>query len=161
MSRAIPKWEPIEGDLASPLGFRAAAVAAGIKKTRDALDLALIFSIPRRRRPPGYSPPIGLRRHPFCFHGKIWSKAGDVAAPSSSIPEMPMPAPDVEGMHTARKPPASPQSYWESNPPKFWWHQRESLASRSTPTLFFSNFPIGRKSSARRTPGSRPRHHDH
>ena len=44
MSRAIPKWEPIEGDLATPLGFRAAAVAAGIKKTRDALDLALIFS---------------------------------------------------------------------------------------------------------------------
>ena len=26
MSRAIPKWEPIEGDLATPLGFRAAAV---------------------------------------------------------------------------------------------------------------------------------------
>ena len=44
MSRAIPKWEPIEGDLATPLGFRAAAVAAGIKKTHDALDLALIFS---------------------------------------------------------------------------------------------------------------------
>ena len=44
MSRAIPKWEPIEGDLATPLGFRAAAVAAGIKKTRGALDLALIFS---------------------------------------------------------------------------------------------------------------------
>lgn len=44
MSRATPKWETIEGDLATPLGFRAAAVAAGIKKTRDALDLALIFS---------------------------------------------------------------------------------------------------------------------
>ena len=44
MSRAIPKWEAIEGNLATPLGFRAAAVAAGIKKTRDALDLALIFS---------------------------------------------------------------------------------------------------------------------
>ena len=44
MSRAIPKWEVIEGNLATPLGFRAAAVAAGIKKTRDALDLALIFS---------------------------------------------------------------------------------------------------------------------
>ena len=44
MSRGIAKWEPIEGDLATPLGFRAAAVAAGIKKTRDALDLALIFS---------------------------------------------------------------------------------------------------------------------
>jgi glutamate N-acetyltransferase/amino-acid N-acetyltransferase len=44
VSRAIPKWESIEGDLATPLGFRAAAVAAGIKKTRDALDLALIFS---------------------------------------------------------------------------------------------------------------------
>ncbi|MDR3675931.1 MAG: bifunctional glutamate N-acetyltransferase/amino-acid acetyltransferase ArgJ [Acidobacteriota bacterium] len=44
MSRAIPKWEPVEGDLATPLGFRAAAVAAGLKKTRGALDLALIFS---------------------------------------------------------------------------------------------------------------------
>lgn len=40
----MPKWEPIEGDLATPLGFRAAAVAAGIKKQREALDLALIFS---------------------------------------------------------------------------------------------------------------------
>jgi len=44
VSRAIPKWEPIEGDLATPVGFRAAAVAAGIKKSKDALDLALIFS---------------------------------------------------------------------------------------------------------------------
>ena len=44
MSRAIPKWEPIEGNLATPLGFRAAAVAAGIKKSHEALDLALIFS---------------------------------------------------------------------------------------------------------------------
>ena len=44
MSPAIQKWEPVEGDLATPLGFRAAAVAAGIKKTRDALDLALIFA---------------------------------------------------------------------------------------------------------------------
>ncbi|MGO8790005.1 MAG: bifunctional glutamate N-acetyltransferase/amino-acid acetyltransferase ArgJ [Terriglobia bacterium] len=40
----MPKWEPVDGDLATPMGFRAAAVAAGIKKTRDALDLALIFS---------------------------------------------------------------------------------------------------------------------
>jgi glutamate N-acetyltransferase/amino-acid N-acetyltransferase len=44
VNRAIGKWEPIEGDLATPLGFRAAAVAAGIKKKREALDLALIFS---------------------------------------------------------------------------------------------------------------------
>jgi glutamate N-acetyltransferase/amino-acid N-acetyltransferase len=45
MSRAIVKWEPIEGSLATPLGFRAAAVAAGIKKnpSADGLDLALIF----------------------------------------------------------------------------------------------------------------------
>jgi glutamate N-acetyltransferase/amino-acid N-acetyltransferase len=40
----MQKWEPIEGDLATPLGFRAAAVAAGIKKSNDKLDLALIFS---------------------------------------------------------------------------------------------------------------------
>ncbi len=44
MSRAIPKWEAIEGDLATPAGFRTAAVAAGIKKASEKLDLALIFS---------------------------------------------------------------------------------------------------------------------
>ncbi len=44
MSRTAPKWEAIEGNLATPLGFRAAAVAAGIKKKQGALDLALIFS---------------------------------------------------------------------------------------------------------------------
>jgi glutamate N-acetyltransferase/amino-acid N-acetyltransferase len=44
VSRTEPKWELIEGDLATPLGFRGAAVAAGIKKAQDALDLALIFS---------------------------------------------------------------------------------------------------------------------
>lgn len=37
-------WEKIEGHLATPRGFRAAAVAAGIKKTAGALDLALIVS---------------------------------------------------------------------------------------------------------------------
>ncbi len=37
-------WEQIEGSLATPRGFRAAAVAAGIKKVPGALDLALIFS---------------------------------------------------------------------------------------------------------------------
>jgi len=44
VNRVIPKWEPIAGDLATPLGFRGAAIAAGIKKTRGALDLAMIFS---------------------------------------------------------------------------------------------------------------------
>src|SRR5579863_10454760 len=38
------KWEIVEGSLATPRGFRAAAVAAGIKKSAGALDLALIFS---------------------------------------------------------------------------------------------------------------------
>ena len=37
-------WEKIEGHLATPRGFRAAAVAAGIKKAAGALDLALIVS---------------------------------------------------------------------------------------------------------------------
>src|SRR5690242_5056728 len=37
-------WRQIEGNLTTPRGFRAAAVAAGIKKTPGALDLALIFS---------------------------------------------------------------------------------------------------------------------
>jgi glutamate N-acetyltransferase/amino-acid N-acetyltransferase len=40
----MPKWELIEGNLATPTGFRAAAVAAGIKKADGALDLALIFA---------------------------------------------------------------------------------------------------------------------
>ena len=40
----MPVWEPIEGNLATPCGFRAAATAAGIKKGDGALDLALIFS---------------------------------------------------------------------------------------------------------------------
>jgi glutamate N-acetyltransferase / amino-acid N-acetyltransferase len=44
VSRTASKWQIVEGDLATPAGFRAAAVAAGIKKKRDALDLALIFS---------------------------------------------------------------------------------------------------------------------
>ncbi len=40
----MSNWELIEGHLATPLGFRGAAVAAGIKKAEGALDLALIFS---------------------------------------------------------------------------------------------------------------------
>ncbi len=37
-------WEKIEGHLGTPAGFRGAAIAAGIKKTEGALDLALLFS---------------------------------------------------------------------------------------------------------------------
>ena len=38
----MQKWEVAEGNLASPRGFRGAAVAAGIKKTHGELDLALL-----------------------------------------------------------------------------------------------------------------------
>jgi glutamate N-acetyltransferase/amino-acid N-acetyltransferase len=38
----MQKWEIVEGSLASARGFRGAAIAAGIKKTRGELDLALI-----------------------------------------------------------------------------------------------------------------------
>ena len=38
----MPKWEVVKGDLATPGGFGAAAVAAGIKKVVGTLDLALI-----------------------------------------------------------------------------------------------------------------------
>jgi glutamate N-acetyltransferase/amino-acid N-acetyltransferase len=38
------KWEPINGHLGTARGFRAAAMAAGIKKVKGALDLALIVS---------------------------------------------------------------------------------------------------------------------
>jgi len=37
-------WEVVEGNLATPRGFRASTVAAGIRKAGGALDLALIFS---------------------------------------------------------------------------------------------------------------------
>ena len=37
-------WKKIEGHLGTPAGFRGAAVAAGIKKAKGALDLALISS---------------------------------------------------------------------------------------------------------------------
>ncbi|MDE3181731.1 MAG: bifunctional glutamate N-acetyltransferase/amino-acid acetyltransferase ArgJ [Acidobacteriota bacterium] len=40
----MPKWNAIEGSLASPEGFRASAVHAGFKKDPHALDLALIYS---------------------------------------------------------------------------------------------------------------------
>jgi len=38
----MPSWNAVEGSLATPKGFRAAAAAAGIKKAPGALDLALI-----------------------------------------------------------------------------------------------------------------------
>ena len=38
------KWEPINGHLGTARGFRGAALAAGIKKVKGALDLALIVS---------------------------------------------------------------------------------------------------------------------
>jgi glutamate N-acetyltransferase/amino-acid N-acetyltransferase len=38
----MQKWEVVEGNLASPRGFRGAAVAAGIKKSQGELDLALL-----------------------------------------------------------------------------------------------------------------------
>jgi glutamate N-acetyltransferase/amino-acid N-acetyltransferase len=38
----MPNWNAIEGSIATPRGFRAAAAAAGIKKAPGALDLALI-----------------------------------------------------------------------------------------------------------------------
>ncbi|HXH50962.1 MAG TPA: bifunctional glutamate N-acetyltransferase/amino-acid acetyltransferase ArgJ [Terriglobia bacterium] len=38
----MPSWIAIEGSIATPRGFRAAAAAAGIKKAPGALDLALI-----------------------------------------------------------------------------------------------------------------------
>ena len=42
----MQKWEIVEGSLASARGFRGAAIAAGIKKTRGELDLALILCDP-------------------------------------------------------------------------------------------------------------------
>ncbi len=40
----MQKWVPIAGHVATPRGFRASALAAGIKKVKGALDLALIIS---------------------------------------------------------------------------------------------------------------------
>lgn len=38
----MPGWNAIEGNIATPKGFRGAAVASGIKKAKGAIDLALI-----------------------------------------------------------------------------------------------------------------------
>ena len=38
----MQKWEVVEGNLASPRGFRGAAAAAGIKKKHGELDLAML-----------------------------------------------------------------------------------------------------------------------
>ncbi len=38
----MPNWNAVEGSIGTPKGFRAAAAAAGIKKAKGALDLALI-----------------------------------------------------------------------------------------------------------------------
>ncbi|HVB29590.1 MAG TPA: bifunctional glutamate N-acetyltransferase/amino-acid acetyltransferase ArgJ [Terriglobia bacterium] len=40
----MPSWNFVEGSLGTPKGFRAAAVASGIKKAADVLDLTLLFS---------------------------------------------------------------------------------------------------------------------
>ncbi|MBI4165763.1 MAG: bifunctional glutamate N-acetyltransferase/amino-acid acetyltransferase ArgJ [Acidobacteria bacterium] len=40
----MANWRQINGHIATPAGFRAAALAAGIKKAKGALDLALIVS---------------------------------------------------------------------------------------------------------------------
>ncbi len=40
----MANWKTIEGNLATPCGFRAAAISAAIKKAEGALDLALIAS---------------------------------------------------------------------------------------------------------------------
>ncbi|MBZ5563154.1 MAG: bifunctional glutamate N-acetyltransferase/amino-acid acetyltransferase ArgJ [Acidobacteriia bacterium] len=40
----MQKWQAIDGHLATPQGFRAAATAAGIKKAAGALDLAMVAS---------------------------------------------------------------------------------------------------------------------
>ncbi len=40
----MSKWQEVPGNLASPKGFRASAVAAGIKKKEGELDLALVYS---------------------------------------------------------------------------------------------------------------------
>ena len=40
----MANWKQIDGHIATPSGFRAAALAAGIKKAKGALDLALIVS---------------------------------------------------------------------------------------------------------------------
>ena len=38
----MQKWEEVEGNIASPRGFRGAGAAAQIKKTQGELDLALV-----------------------------------------------------------------------------------------------------------------------
>lgn len=63
-------WQQIDGHIATPAGFRAAAVAAGIKKAKGALDLALIVSDAERTSAAGAfttnraaAAPVLLSRH--------------------------------------------------------------------------------------------------
>ena len=46
----MSNWKPVDGNIATPEGFRAAATSAGIKQGPGALDLALIFSEVERTR---------------------------------------------------------------------------------------------------------------
>ena len=74
----MPKWEQVEGHLATPRGFRGAAVAAGIKKAKGALDLALIVSDSAETTAAGVftqnvaaaAPVLLCRRHLDATHGR-------------------------------------------------------------------------------------------
>ncbi len=74
----MAKWELVEGSIATPRGFRAASVAAGIKKVPSALDLALIVSDAPDTTAAGMfttniaaAAPVGLcRRHLAASHGR-------------------------------------------------------------------------------------------
>ena len=92
MSKSTAKWEIVEGDLTTPQGFCVAAVAAGIKKKRDALDLALIFSDSQSTTAAGVFTTNRVAAAPVLLSRNTWLKAGDAAAPSSSTLETPMPA---------------------------------------------------------------------
>ena len=143
MSRAIPKWEPIEGDLGNTHG-----ISCGGSRRRNQEDARRIgfgadlfrFAGDHGRR--GFHHQSGGGGAGVAFTAKL-VQAGDVAAPSSSIPEMPMPAPEKRGMHTAEETARVTAELLgiesSASPGGINGSHRRPAQRR---TLFFSNSPI-------------------
>src|SRR2546422_8688153 len=80
----MPAWERIEGSLATPAGFRGAAVAAGIKKVEGSLDLALLVSDARETSAAGTFTTNLAAAAPVILAGRTSKRAAGEPAPSSS-----------------------------------------------------------------------------
>lgn len=118
------EWERVEGHIATPGGFQAAAIAAGIKKASGALDLGLIFSEKPGTFAAGVftanlvaAAPVSLsRQHLQASRGRaraIVANAGNANACTGK-----------EGQKPLGTPPSAPRNFWASRRRKCWWHPR-------------------------------------